>query len=103
MESAAAACGIVRAILRWGPGIAVHLRGDSEVCLKWLSRDMANFQSYRARGTAMLLITLREDYAVYVDRNNTWVPGETENTRADALSRGRPLEAIRGVPITRGD
>jgi hypothetical protein len=99
MEAAAAIVGITRALQLWGPGIAVHLRGDSETALTWLSKDMANFQSYRARGAAMLLVSLRESYGLYVDRSPTWIRGE-ENVRADALSRGYPLHLMDGVPLT---
>ena len=100
MEVNAATCGLLQATSLWGPGIAVHFRGDSETALKWLANDMSSFQSHRARGAAMLLVVIREDYGVYIDTNTSWIRGDTDNIRADALSRGMHLDPIPGVLLS---
>ena len=51
----------------------------------------------------MLFVVLRESYQVIVDRNTTWIEGETQNIRADRLSRSEPLEVIPGVPLIRAE
>ena len=64
---------------------------------------MGSFKSHRARGVAMLLVVLRESYRVTVDKNTTWIQGETQNIRADRLSRSEPLDVIPGVPMIRAE
>ena len=103
MEVTAAACGLVRAIRVMGPDICVHFRGDSQTGLTWLSNDMVSFKSYRAREVAMLFVVLRELYGVTVDKTTTWIEGETQNIRADRLSRSEPLDVILGVPLIRAE
>ena len=98
MEIAAATCGLIRAVERWGKNLSVLFRGDSVTALEWLSDDMSSFQSYRARGSAILLVILRQEYGVYVNPRNTHLPKE-QNTRADALSRGFSLQRIGDVPM----
>ena len=103
MEVTAAACGLVRAVRILGADICVHFRGDSQTGLTWLANDMGSFKSHRARGVAMLLVVLRESYRVTVDKNTTWIQGETQNIRADRLSRSEPLDVIPGVPMIRAE
>ena len=100
MEVAAATCGLVMAVRRWGRDIAVHFRGDSETGLTWLANDMSSFHSHRARGAAMLLVTLRQDFGVVVDPHTSWIEGKS-NIRADKLSRAEPLDTVPNVPLTR--
>jgi hypothetical protein len=54
----------------------------------------------RGSASGYSLVVLREDYGVYVEPKNTWIPGDT-NIRADALSRGLPLEPVAGVMLSR--
>ena len=51
----------------------------------------------------MLFVVLRESYQVIVDRNTTWIEGETQNIRADRLSRSEPLDVLPGVPLIRAE
>jgi hypothetical protein len=100
MEVAAATCGLVMAVRRWGRDIAVHFRGDSETGLTWLANDMSSFHSHRARGAAMLLVTLRQEFGIMVDPHTSWIAGKS-NIRADKLSRAEILDPIHNVPLTR--
>ncbi len=51
----------------------------------------------------MLMVVLRESYRVTVDRKTTWIEGETQNIRADRLSRSEPFDTIPGVPMFRAE
>ena len=70
------------------------------VALDWLSDDQVSAPSYRARGAAMLLATLRTHCNVSIARTHIHLPKEL-NTRADALSRNFDLEPTLSVPVHR--
>jgi hypothetical protein len=100
MEISAATCGIVRALSIFGPNINVKCRGDSEVALSWLNNNQSSFKSSRAKGPAMILISLRTLFNISISQTNVHIPKD-DNTRADALSRNLHLNRINEIPIFR--
>ena len=49
----------------------------------------------------MMLVVMRAKYGVMIYPKTSWIEGETQNIRADRLSRFEHLQPILGAPLTR--
>jgi hypothetical protein len=87
MELAAAACGLMAAVMLGASGHAIRFRGDSTVALHWIRGESAGARSERSRGAAMALVALCEQHDIVVDPEVQYISSK-ENAVCDALSRG---------------
>jgi hypothetical protein len=87
MELAAAALGIALAVQHGARGSCLRFRGDSATVLAWLSAGRNDFKSARARGAAMVTVTLLRKFDLVIDADPSWISSE-ENHYCDSLSRG---------------